>query len=50
MAERWNVSKTSQNNKIYAKTIKNPIRQTFAQKKFYRHFFIIKRFISKVYL
>ena len=33
MAERWNVSKTSQNNKVYAKTIKNPIRQTFAQKK-----------------
>ena len=33
MAERWQVSKTSQNNKIYAKTIKNPIRQTFAQKK-----------------
>ncbi|MED7819859.1 MULTISPECIES: nuclease-related domain-containing protein [unclassified Francisella] len=33
MAERWQVSKTSQNNKVYAKTIKNPIRQTFAQKK-----------------
>ncbi|QIV94320.1 nuclease-related domain-containing protein [Allofrancisella frigidaquae] len=33
MAERWQVEKISQNNKTYAKTIKNPIRQTFAQKK-----------------
>ncbi len=33
MADRWHVEKTSQNNKVYAKTIKNPIRQTFAQKK-----------------
>ena len=33
MADRWYVEKTSKNNKVYAKTIKNPIRQTFAQKK-----------------
>ena len=33
MADRWHVEKTSKNNKVYAKTIKNPIRQTFAQKK-----------------
>ena len=33
MAERWEVSKTSTFNKTYSKTIKNPIRQTFAQRK-----------------
>ena len=33
MADRWHVEKKSQNNKIYSKMIKNPIRQTFAQKK-----------------
>ena len=33
MADRWRVEKTSQYNNVYEKTIKNPIRQTFAQKK-----------------
>ncbi|GAB4222787.1 MAG: nuclease-related domain-containing protein [Francisella sp.] len=33
MAERWHVSKVTQNHKIYSKTIKNPLRQAFAQKK-----------------
>ncbi|QLE78377.1 NERD domain-containing protein [Francisella sp. Scap27] len=33
MADKWQVEKTTQNKKVYAKTIKNPIRQTFAQKK-----------------
>ncbi|MBD5784262.1 NERD domain-containing protein, partial [Francisella tularensis subsp. holarctica] len=33
MAESLNVSKSSKNNKIYSKTIKNPIWQTISQKK-----------------
>ena len=32
-SDKWQVSKVSSNNKIYSKDIKNPIRQTFAQKK-----------------
>lgn len=46
MAEKWHVEKTTQNNKIYAKTIKNPIRQTFAQKKVLQTFL----YNEKVYI
>ena len=47
MAERWHVEKTSQNNKVYAKTIKNPIRQTFAQKKVLQTFLYNEKIFIK---
>ncbi|APC97769.1 nuclease-related domain-containing protein [Francisella frigiditurris] len=46
MAERWHVEKTSQHNNVYAKTIKNPIRQVFAQKKVLQTYL----FKKKVYI
>ncbi len=47
MADRWKVEKTSQYNNVYEKTIKNPIRQTFAQKKVLQTFLYNERVYIK---
>ena len=47
MADRWHVEKTSKNKKVFAKTIKNPIRQTFAQKKVLQTFLYNEKIFIK---
>ena len=45
-ADKWEVEKTTQFNKTYSKTIRNPIKQTFAQKKVLQTFL----YKNKVYI